>query len=165
MHFRYIKATDCFNYFFKFATYKSSKHINEMRAITWFCDLIIWICQFSWQLRHSFSEAQVSHPWGQGEHSLEAENRKKQEKSGKIQTVIIKIKIIISKLDLEWCISSTFKYDAGGPGFDSHPGWHFLEALISLFLTMTCKTYSWNAIVTCNIWCLMSQTNKNIISR
>ena len=35
-------------------------------------------------------------------------------------------------MDVEWCLSGTFAYGVDGPGFDSHPGWHFLEELISL---------------------------------
>ena len=35
-------------------------------------------------------------------------------------------------MDVEWRIGSIFHYSAGGPGFDSHPGLHFSEILISL---------------------------------
>ena len=37
-----------------------------------FGDLTIEICQSGWHLRHSFSEAQLTQPWGHGEHSLVA---------------------------------------------------------------------------------------------
>ena len=61
------------------------------------------------------------------------------------------------KLDVEWCIGSTFDYDVRGPGFDSHRSLHFLEALIYLLSKMDCKAYSCNISITSNIWYLLSQ--------
>ena len=58
--------------------------------------------------------------------------------------------MMLMKKDVEWRIGSIFDYKVGGPGFDSHPGLHFLEALISLFLTMDYKAYSNNFV------CLLS---------
>ena len=41
-----------------------------------------------------------------------------------------------------------------GLGCNSNPEWHFWKLS---FLTMDCKAYSYNIIVTCNIWCMLSQ--------
>ena len=48
-----------------------------------------------------------------------------------VKLVTVYFKVLLGK-DVEWRIGSKFDYVAGEPRFDSHPGWHFLEALISL---------------------------------
>ena len=51
------------------------------------------------------------------------------------------------KKKLMWRIGCTFNNGAGGPGFESHPGWHFTS---SSRLPADSKAFSCITIVTCN---------------
>ena len=58
------------------------------------------------------------------------------------------VKLFFCLLDVKLICSM---FDFGGPGFDSHPGWHFSEALISLLSDnglQVFKAYYCNIIVT-----------------